>query len=57
LFNLAGKLRFRSGDHALAIDGQMIGDMSAVTAQKVPIPGFLASVSCLKGPAGSASVA
>ena len=48
LANLSGMLRFRSGDHALVIDGQKIGDMSAVTAQKVPIPGFLASVSCLK---------
>jgi hypothetical protein len=47
LANLSGALRFRSGDHALVIDGQKIGDMSAVTAQKVPIRGFLASVSCL----------
>ncbi|MBX9588495.1 MAG: hypothetical protein K2X43_04265 [Hyphomonadaceae bacterium] len=46
LANLAGMLRFRSGDHALVIDGQKIGDMSAVTAQKVRLPGFLASVSC-----------
>lgn len=48
LANLSGALRFRSGDHALVIDGQKIGDMSAVTAQKVPMAGFLASVSCLK---------
>jgi hypothetical protein len=47
LANLAGMLRFRSGDHAFVIDGQKIGDMSAVTAQKVRLPGFLASVSCL----------
>lgn len=47
LANLSGMLRFRSGDHALVIDGQKIGDMSAVTAQKVRLPGFLASVSCL----------
>ena len=38
LANLAGMLRFRSGDHALVIDGQKIGDMSAVTAQKVRLP-------------------
>jgi hypothetical protein len=50
LANLSGVLRFRSGDHALVIDGQKIGSMSAVTAQKVPMPGFLASVSCLKPP-------
>ncbi len=48
LANLSGVLRFRSGDHSLVIDGQKIGDMSAVTAQKAPIPGFLVSVTCLK---------
>lgn len=47
LANLSGTLRFRSGDHALVIDGQKIADMSATTAQKVPIAGFLGSVSCL----------
>jgi hypothetical protein len=47
LANLSGVLRFRSGDRGLVIDGQKIGDMSAVTAQKVRIPGFFASVSCL----------
>jgi len=48
LANLTGVLRFRSGDHALVIDGQKFGDMNAVTAQKVPILGFLASVACRK---------
>ncbi|MBX9590845.1 MAG: hypothetical protein K2X43_16165 [Hyphomonadaceae bacterium] len=48
LANLSGALRFRSGGHALVVDGQKIGEVTAVTAQKVPIPGFLAFVSCLK---------
>jgi hypothetical protein len=47
LANLSGALRFRSGDHALVINGQKIGDMRAVTAQKVRLPGFFATVSCL----------
>lgn len=47
LANLSGALRFRSGDHALVIDGQKIGAVAATTAQKVRIPGFFASVSCL----------
>jgi hypothetical protein len=46
LANLSGLLRFRSGDHALVIDGQAIDMMAAKTAQKVPINGFTASVSC-----------
>ena len=56
LANLSGALRFRSGDHAFVIDGQKIGDMSAVTAQKVRLPGFLASVSCLKDSPGGHAV-
>jgi hypothetical protein len=47
LANLGGALRFRSGDHALVIHGRKIGEMSTVTAQKVSLSGFLASVSCL----------
>ena len=56
LANLSGALRFRSGDHALVIDGQKIGNMSAVTAQKVHLPGFLASVSCLLNANGQSQV-
>lgn len=46
LANLSGSLRFRSGDHALVIDGQRIDEMSATTAQKPRFKGFLASVCC-----------
>lgn len=46
LANLHGTLRFRSGDHALLIDGQKIDRMSARVAQKAPLQGFLASVAC-----------
>lgn len=46
LANLSGYLRFRSGDHALVIDGQGIDLMAAKTAQKAPLQGFLASVAC-----------
>lgn len=46
LANLNGALRFRSGDHALLIDGQNPSLMTARPAQKPPIPGFLVSVSC-----------
>jgi len=46
LANLNGVLRFRSGDHALLIDGQNPSLMTARPAQKPRIPGFLVSVSC-----------
>lgn len=46
LANLSGSLRFRSGDHALVIDGQKIDALSAKTAQKARLQGFLASVAC-----------
>jgi len=46
LANLSGSLRFRSGDHALVIDGQKIGAMPAKAAQKTRLRGFLASVAC-----------
>ena len=46
LANLNGALRFRSGDHALLIDGQNPSLMTARPAQKPPIPGFLVSVIC-----------
>lgn len=43
LANLSGYLRFRSGDHALIINGQKIDMISAHSAQKAPIAGFSAS--------------
>lgn len=46
LANLNGSLRFRSGNHALVIDGQNPSLMTARIAEKVPIPGFLVSVVC-----------
>ncbi len=46
LANLSGLLRFRSGDHALVIDGHTIDMIAAKTAQKVMMRGFTASVSC-----------
>lgn len=47
LANLNGSLRFRSGDHALLIDGQNPTLMTALTAQKPEITGLLISVACL----------
>jgi hypothetical protein len=46
LANLSGSLRFRSGDHALVIDGQKIDKMVAKTGQKPYLQGFLVSVAC-----------
>lgn len=46
LANLNGMLRFRSGDHALLIDGRHPSLMRARTAQKPAIHGFFVSVSC-----------
>ena len=46
LANLHGSLRFRSGDHALLIDGRSPTLVSARTAQKAQIPGFFISVTC-----------
>jgi anti-sigma regulatory factor (Ser/Thr protein kinase) len=51
LADLWGSLRFRSGDHALIIDGQSPSLTSATTSQKAPISGFLVSVRCQLGPA------
>ena len=45
--NLNGSLRFRSGDHALIIDGRNPSLMAARLAQKPTIGGFFASVKCL----------
>jgi hypothetical protein len=46
LANLSGSLRFRSGDHAVVIDGQKIDTMAIKTAQKPYLHGFFASVTC-----------
>lgn len=45
--NLNGFLRFRSGDHALVIDGHRPSLVTARLAQKPKISGFLASVRCV----------
>jgi len=47
LANLNGALRFRSGDHALLIDGKQPALMTARPAQKPTIKGFFVSVSCV----------
>jgi anti-sigma regulatory factor (Ser/Thr protein kinase) len=47
LANLNAALRFRSGDHALTIDGQNPKSTPAKLAQKPKIDGFFASANCL----------
>jgi hypothetical protein len=46
LANLRGALRFRSGDHALIMDGTSPDLTTAQLSQKPLIDGFFASVSC-----------
>ena len=46
LANLYGELRFRSGDHALMMDGTSPGLSTASISQKAPMEGFLVSVRC-----------
>lgn len=46
LANLHGTLRFRSGDHALLIDGRSPSLVSARVTQKPTLQGFLVSVTC-----------
>ena len=46
LSNLKGSLRFRSGDHALTIDGRNPMNIPWQKAAKAPISGFFVSVSC-----------
>jgi hypothetical protein len=46
LVNLRGSLRFRSGDHALLMDGASPKLATAQLAQKPAIDGFLASICC-----------
>jgi hypothetical protein len=46
LANLKGLLRFRSGDHALTLDGTGLSLITAKPAQKTAISGFIVSVTC-----------
>ncbi|MDR4308497.1 hypothetical protein IHQ68_17905 [Chelatococcus sambhunathii] len=46
LANLNGALRFRSGDHALVIDGSDLSLITARTAQKPHLNGLLVSIVC-----------
>jgi hypothetical protein len=50
LVNLYGSLRFRSGDHALLMEGSSPELATAQLAQKPPMDGFLASIRCHSGP-------
>ena len=56
LTNLYGELRFRSGDHALMMDGTNPGLAIARISQKVPMEGFLVSVRCRVEALGSQAV-
>lgn len=47
LANLRGSLRFRSGDHALTIDGDHPALVMARLIQKPPLGGFFVSVRCV----------
>lgn len=47
LANLRGSLRFRTGDHALTIDGYNPTLMNAKIAQKAQMNGFFSSVCCV----------
>jgi hypothetical protein len=49
LANLKGSLRFRSGDHALLMDGTSPSLTTAQLAQKPPIDGFFASIAIMHG--------
>ena len=46
LLNLHGELRFRSGDHAIMMDGTSPALTTSRISQKAPIDGFFASVRC-----------
>jgi hypothetical protein len=46
LATLNGSLRFRSGDHALSIEGTNPSLVKALTAMKPSVPGFLVCVAC-----------
>jgi hypothetical protein len=48
LGNLSSNLRFRSGDHALTINGISPGLSMGRISQKTELPGFVVSVVCLR---------
>jgi hypothetical protein len=50
LMNLTGFLRFRSGDHALVMDGTSPNLATAQLAQKPSMKGFFASIMCTLPP-------
>jgi anti-sigma regulatory factor (Ser/Thr protein kinase) len=50
LSNLNGFLRFRSGNHALTIDGSNLNLMASKVAEKPYLKGFIASILCYKDP-------
>ena len=50
LMNLHGELRFRSGDHAVTMDGTSPSLATSRITQKAPIDGFFASVRCYLRP-------
>ena len=50
LVNLYGELRFRSGDHAIMMDGTSPELATARISQKAPIDGFFVSVRCANNP-------
>ena len=49
LMNLNGELRFRSGDHAITMDGTSPALATLRITQKAPMDGFFASVRCHAG--------
>lgn len=51
LATLNGSLRFRSGNHALSIEGKNPSLVNALTAMKPSVPGFLVCVACRIPPA------
>jgi hypothetical protein len=53
LTNLNGALRFRSGDHAITIDGHNLSQIPWRTVAKPPISGFFVSGSCLVNGSGN----
>jgi hypothetical protein len=57
LMNLQGTLRFRSGDHALIMDGTSPTLATAQLRQKPKIDGFFASVRCEAAKAGRKTAA
>ncbi|MEA2939888.1 MAG: hypothetical protein QOD09_417 [Bradyrhizobium sp.] len=48
LLNLSSVLRFRSGDHALTINGVSPGLSMARVSQKTQLPGFVISIACIR---------